>query len=219
MKLVSIRVARSIWLVPVNQLNPRGRYLLPAVSGVVERYHFAKPPDLKSLTESPVKVAFEAGVFAGTNGVPVTVQLTLHDDGLVAETRSSTDDSDAFLEDLLSWLEKEYDLPSYTDLGIRKIYASELYVQFQNPISVFSERFSAFADSIETGLGPNQPNPMHLAGLIFGSDPTNKQQSLVRIEREANIPFKENRYYSYAPIKTSEHLKLLELFEKKAKPD
>jgi hypothetical protein len=116
----------------------------------------------------------------------------------------------------LSWTAEKYQLPEYTELGVKRIYSSEGFVKFQKPLDVFNEKFSAFADSIKLGLGPNQKEPMELAALIFGSDPTGNRQSLLRIEREANTPFGENRYYSYAPLKTSEHLRLLELFEQKA---
>jgi hypothetical protein len=176
----------------------------------------SKPPAPESITATPLKVVFESGAFTNPDGVPIAVNLTLHDDGLVAETRSSTDDADLFLEDLLSWTAEKYQLPEYTELGVKRIYSSEGFVKFQKPLDVFNEKFSAFADSIKLGLGPNQKEPMELAALIFGSDPTGNRQSLLRIEREANTPFGENRYYSYAPLKTSEHLRLLELFEQKA---
>jgi hypothetical protein len=215
MKLQSIRVARSIWLVPFAHLNPRGRNLLSVVPAVVERYGFAKPPTLESLTTVPLKIVFESGAFLNPAGVPIAVNLTLHDDGLVADTRSSTDDADLFLEDLLSWAAEKYQLPLYSELGVRKIYASEITVSFRKTLDVFNEKFSAFVDAIKPGL-PGQKDPMELVAVIFGSDPAAGRQQLLRIEREVSIPFSENRYYSYAPIKTVEHLKLLESFEHKA---
>jgi hypothetical protein len=186
------------------------------VPAVVERYGFARPPPLESLSASPLKVVFELGTFKNPGGIPIAVNLTLHDDGLVAETRSSTDDTDLFLEDLLSWAAKKYQLIQYTELNVKRIYSSEVIVKLDKRLDVFNEKFSAFADAIKTGLAPSQKEPMELAAVIFGSDPTNNRQVLLRIEREVNIPFSENRYYSYAPLKTSEHLKLLELFEQKA---
>lgn len=215
MKLLSIRVARSIWLVPFAHLNPRGRNLLSVVPAVVERYGFVKPPTLESLTATPIKIVFESGAFLNPAGVPISVNLTLHDDGLVADTRSSTDDADLFLEDLLSWAAEKYQLPQYSELGVRKIYSSEITVSFQKTLDVFNEKFSAFVDAIKSGI-PGQRDPMELVAIIFGSDPAAGRQQLLRIEREVSTPFGENRYYSYAPIQTAEHLKLLELFEQKA---
>jgi hypothetical protein len=216
MRLLTVRVARSIWLIPFSHLNPRGRNILPALPAVVERYGFAKPPTPESITATPLKIVFEMGSFTNPQGVPTAVTLTLHDDGLVADTRSSTDDGDLFLADLLSWAAEEYQLADYKELGVKKVYSSEVFVKFQKPLDVFNEKFSTFADAIKSGLGPDQQEPMELVALIFGSDPANGRQSLLRIEREANAPFGENRYYSYAPIKTTRHLELLDLFEKKA---
>jgi len=216
MKLLSIRIARSIWLVQLTHLNPRGQYLVPAVSSIVNRYGFAKPPDPKSLTETPLKIAFELGSYVRSAGSPVAVNLTLHDDGLVAETRSSTDDADGFLHDLLTYVEREFSLPSYLEVGVKKIYASEIYFQLPKAPSVFNQKFSKFAKAISLGRNSDDLKPAEPVALIFGTDPAKGQQSLLRIEREVNVPFSEGRYYSFAPLRTSEHLQLIEAFEASA---
>ena len=151
--------------------------MLPAVSAIVERYRFTKAPDTSSLTTSPTKIVFEVGAFPGIEGFPVYVNLTVHDDGLVVETRSSTNDGDRFLEDLLSWMAKEYQLPVHAELGIRRIYVSELTISFESSISVFGEKFKTFSDSLKSGIGQNQSSPMNLVQLSFGTDPANGKQS------------------------------------------
>lgn len=217
MKLVSIQSARTVWLVPLNQINPRGRNILPLVIALIERYKFEKRPDAKSLTEVPTKIHFEVGSFVGADGYPIYVSLSVHDDGLVVETRSSTLDAERFLQDMFLWLAQDYQLPAASELSIRRRYMSEVIVQLDRPINVFNEKFAGFALSLESGLGENQSKPMSLVNLSFATDPgeTNQQQTL-RIERAGGTPFYENKFYSAAPIHTHEHLRLLERFEKAA---
>lgn len=217
MKLVSIESARAVWLVPLTQINPRGRNILSLVVALIERYRFEKRPDAKSLTELPTKIVFEAGSFVGEEGYPVYVSLTVHDDGLVVQTRSSTQDADRFLYDLFSWLSEDYQLPAVDELSIRRLYMSDVIVQFARPLHVFNERFSAFAQALSSGIGENQPKAMKLTNISFGIDPeeTNRQVAL-RIEHAINTPFRENKFYSSAPIHTHEHLALLEKFEQAA---
>lgn len=214
MKLLSVRTARSIWLLPLRDLNPHGRFLFPAIAGMVQRYGFAKAPEPQSVLASPLTVRFEGGAFVGKETVPRTVNLVLHDDGLVAEMRSCTEDCDLFLEDAFTWLSSEYRLPRFNELAIRRIYLSEISVQFESTLEIFNERFSRFADSLQAGLGPHQPKPMLLTHLNFGVDPaTGAPQPMLRIEREAGTTFDQNRYYSSATIPTDDHLKILRKFE------
>lgn len=214
MKLVSVESARAVWLVPLTEINPRGRNILPLVVALIERYKFEKRPDAKSLTEVPTKIVFDVGSFPGTEGYPVYVSLTVHDDGLVVETRSSTQDAERFLRDVFSWLAKDYQLPSIDELSIRRLYMSEVIVQFARPLQIFNEKFSRFAHSLESGLGESHRRPMKLTNISFAADPEEtKRQIALRIEHAANTPFRENKFYSSAPIHTHEHLALLERFE------
>ena len=50
------------------------------------------------------------GAFAPTAREPVLVDLLIYRDGVIADTRSSTADSHAFIADLLEWAETEFDL-------------------------------------------------------------------------------------------------------------
>lgn len=217
MKLLSVRSARSIWLMPFAYVNPRGQFLLPAAEAIVQRYRFSKGPDLDALTTSPAKLNFDAGAFTALDGSAILVNLTVHEDGIVVETRNSTSESDRFVEDLMTWISKEYHLPTHGELNPKRLYVSELAVRFEKPPAVFSERFEKFRAALTVGnqLSP-APRPMDLIQLNFGSDPASGAQSTLRIEREAGTPFNERRYYSYAQIQTEDHMRLLREFESAA---
>jgi hypothetical protein len=127
-------------------------------------------------------------------------------------------DAERFLRDMFSWLAKDYQLPSASDLSIRRLYMSEVIVQFERTPAVFSDKFMRFARPLESGLGENQPRPMKLMSLNFATDPAapNQQQAVLRIERAVGTPFQDNKFYSSAPVHTDEHLELLEKFEEAA---
>ena len=214
MKILAVNSARSIWLVSTLRLNPRGRSLVPAVVGLAERYKFSKLPPANSLATQPLDLKFEGGVFVASDETPLAVSLSILDDGMIAETRASTDESDKFLEDALSWASTEYGLPDYSELGIQRLYASELTVQLDLSANLFSQKFSGYTDRLRGGVSNNPRIPMELTALHFGPDPSlTKRVAPFKVERLANVPFDRKEYYSVAPVPTSEHIELLQAME------
>ncbi len=214
MKVLSVNSARSIWLVRVIRLNPRGRSLLPAIAGLAERYHFSKLPPAASLAMQPLDLKFENGVFVDSNGTPVAVNLSIFDDGLIAETRASTDEADRFLADVLSWASSEFGLPHYSELGVENLYSSELTVQLILS-GIFGRKFAGITAQLKQGVSNNPGVPMELTALHFGPDPArSKRVAPFKVERLINTPFERNEYYSAAPVPTSEHIELLRAIER-----
>lgn len=214
MKLLAVNSARAIWLVPTAFLNPRGRYLIPIAIELMGRYRFATTPDAKDLSTRPLEAKFENGSFNDASGNPIYASLSLHEDGLIAETRSSTDESERFLDEVLSALSTEYQLPHYKDLGVQRLYVSEVVVEMSMPANIFSNRLLPFVEKLRGGSSNNPGVPMDLIALAFGPDPTvTKKTASFRIERLVNSAFNENRYVCSAPLRTSEHLELLSALE------
>jgi len=77
--------------------------MVPVIVGLAERYKFSKLPQANSLTIQPLDLKFEGGAFVASDGAEVAVNLSILEDGMIAETRASTDESDRFLEDAVSW--------------------------------------------------------------------------------------------------------------------
>jgi hypothetical protein len=112
MKINSIGTAKTIWVVPLVDLNPRRRFLVPAAEALVRRYAFTKFPDAAAFVSDPPTYAFELGMFQSPIAGPIAVNLTVHGDGLVVENRAPTAAGDEFLVDALSWLSGEFGLPT-----------------------------------------------------------------------------------------------------------
>lgn len=213
MKLLAVRLARSIWLIPPYFLNPKGAYIRPSIEAFKERYKFEKSPyDTPGVIPNPQDGAkFENGVFVSENG-PVTISsLTIHGDGFVVDARSSTEDGNAFAEDALGWVAKEHSLPDPNKLPITKLFASELNISFDKDPKLFDPKLAPFFKDLSSAISSEESGKPNFLSFHFGTDPTiYKTQRTFRIDREVNIPHEQNRFYSFAPTRTDVHLKLLE---------
>jgi hypothetical protein len=215
MKLLSVITARTIWLIEARELNPRGRNLrYTLIPALTERYSFLKYPptdyDLHQETNEEGMI-FQGGNFKNAQGEDVMVNLTILDDGIVAETRSSTTDSDDFLLDSLQWASKELYLTYNPEMVLRKGYVSELTVLPENTLNkldLLEELATKLSSLVSASYG--LPVSYHMAGLMLAPDPTMKLiPASFQLERKLDKPFSENKYYSRAPLPTELHLQML----------
>jgi hypothetical protein len=188
-----------------------------ALAALGERYRFAKMPPASAYLNRPLELKFEGGSFDGADGKAIWVNVSIHDDGFIAETRASTIESDRFLTEALSWLSETYSLPQASELEIDRIYASELLVQLELPPSIFTERFQTFVRRMAQGTSNNPGVPMDFLGLYFGPDPTRaKRPAPFKMERLAGVAFNKKQYYTVAPVGTADHIEILEAMENAA---
>lgn len=190
----------------------------PVVAALIERYKFVKFPTAEELIAQRSH-KFEGGTFTGADKVEKVVDLTVHDDGLVIETRSSTKDCDLFAEEALTWVSTDFELPSHRELVVRRIYSSEVTVQFEREVSVFNSRFLDFVRHLRGDAERAKSESLELSHLNFSPDYGLQSRSQgLRIEREAGVPFASNSYYSALQATTESHLKILAEFESAACP-
>ena len=220
MKLLSIASARSVWLFPFQDLNPRGKALMPMLMPLVERYRFIKFPQKPEELVKVDHLEFNEGRYKTNEGNEILVSLKVYNDGLVVDSRSSTNDCEAFLHDLLTWAAKNYGFLPYDKVIRRKLYVSEVYVCMKNPLGHINPAIKTFTDKLanyDIGYGPF---PFEISGISFGNDPEKIQGKAMtfRLERAEGAPFTENRFFSVAPFPTETHLALLEQLEKVLTP-
>lgn len=216
MKILAIKSARVIWIIPTNYINPKGRNLNSAVEKMRERYSFVNitPPE-QLYGANKVNPNFEGGEFISKNGNPIEVSLTIHTDGLVADSRLSTNATEEFLVDIITWLSNEFGTVPADELAIRKLYVSEFYFAFDRTPKFFSPEVETLAKNASELIEDGKVGSYEFSGIVLGTDPGKSKNPLTfRIEREFDTAFNENRYYSAAPLETSEHIKLVENFEK-----
>ena len=217
MQLLNIGIARSIWLFDLNEMNPRGKSIVPdALVWLGEKYHFQTFPKSPMDVDKETKgFLFRTGEFQTEEG-SFNVNLSMYTDGFVAETWSSTERTDAFLDELLRSVANKFDLPYNADLVKVKRYISEVNFRLDKPLGNINPRITRFCETLNGIFARHHLRPFELTGMIFAPDvvSTSYQPPGFMIERKQGAAFSENRFWSKAPFTTKEHLVAIEEFEK-----
>src|SRR5216684_3592929 len=110
MKLLGTTLARAIWVIDMQQLNPNGRSLMDLFQAMGKRYRFSKfPQHLLDYNEEKA-LAFLSGTFLKSPTEDVRVGLTIYTNGITGDSISSTENSEAFLQDMAQWAATEHNL-------------------------------------------------------------------------------------------------------------
>ena len=213
MKLLAIQTSSVTNLfIAGNAGQPQN--LFRTANAVIDRYKFQVRPTTEELVSD--KVTFGHGEFGGVS----IGALEVYSDGIIVRNRSTTDIIDAFIEDLLSFLQAETDFAYIESHNIDKTYMSELFVEvspkvlkvlevFRNPINEIS---------VELSKSGNRSYPMmQPAGFVFsGADTAEDANKFLpfRLERRFGTDFDKNIFISSAPVPTSVHLSVLENIER-----
>jgi len=220
MQLLNVLIARSIWLFPVLDINPRGRAIdSDLIDWLKATYHFQKypsspldfDPETKTLTFTAGK--FKSGYVTDETEQYIAVDLLIYTDGVVANTRSSTKDSDRFLDEAIRAAVKELNLV-YPQHIRKKLYYSEMDVRLDRPMASLNPKLEKLAGTISSLRGDTNAIAFEFSGVSFLPDPNAQATvSAFSVERKVNTEWSENRYYSRAPLQTDAHLRVLEEFE------
>lgn len=212
MKLLSVQRARSIWLVNLVDLNPRGRNILSLIAPVIAKYKFIQFPAKPEELDLSKGINFVGGSFQKDPLNDIAIDLTIFNDGFIADTRSSTEDSDSFLDDFLSWIAEEFGLVPYKKILRSKAYFNELWVKTDKSLNALNPKLEKFGKRLTSLIAGHDHHPIlfETYGISFWTNPTiTFPPGPFKFERAENTPFSENRYYSAAPLQTNVHLEML----------
>lgn len=215
MELLNIIRARAIWLIYIQDINPHGKNINAyIIDWLRNKYKFLKCPSSIHERNEGGALVFSDGEFKSKTGSNISVDLAIYNDGFIADTRSSTKDTELFIEDALYSLVKDFGLFYKPDMLRKKLYVSELTLRTDRQLNNINPRMQAFVRKIISMIGTDDPGLMELSSLSFWWDfRSSNGQSHFQFERAAGIPFSERRYYSRAPLHTEDHLSLLNEFE------
>lgn len=220
MKLLHVKQARSIWLFDVADLNPSGADLMEdLIDFIKERYEFANASDYKELISKAGagkqdSLSFQRGSFQFSDDSFIEVSsLAVHNDGIVADTVASTEVSDQFAKDLLVSVAEAFDLPYEPSMIRARLYSSTLVVQSEIDLRTTLPGLSGVAASMSEAL-VDPLRPFQPAGLAFWTDPNdNGAHKTFTFVPQVGRLLSERRYFSEAPLQTSEHLRMLSELE------
>ncbi len=213
MKLKSVEQARAIWFYQAADVNPTGKFWIPMLPDLVTRYKFSDLPNVTEAIKNKTGLIFGQGAFNHPTLGEINLDIALYNDAIFADTRTSTDASEHFLDDFHKWMESAGFAPP---AHIRKHFLSRIFVEMETELKYLNPKLEEFArlltaKSKRADLGNIN---FGLSGLLFT---TQQASGLVpppfKFERADNVPFSQNRYFSLSGLRTSEHLELLEKLE------
>jgi hypothetical protein len=193
-------------------LNPRGKALgTDLIEWLKDFYRFEKGPESVNDLEPDTKAMyFAGGQYRIREEIFISVDLRIYNDGFVADTRSSTANTDLFLADVLESATKEFSLPYKPESIRKKLYLSELVVRTDKSLAVLNPKLAEFAEQLAAIT--QTKSLIEFCGIGFWSD-ADPAKSSFRFERKWGAEFSENRYYSRAPLPTSKHHEMLDKLE------
>lgn len=222
MKLENIILGRAIRIVRIIG-RPGGFYLHDLNQAMVERYGFVKVPTKLEEFDETKGVTYQHGKFsiktADASREIVIGSFQVYSNGLIADTSSSTDHADQFLDDVIAWAGKTYGITIPDNQKIENIYLSNLEVSTIKPLPVYIPSASILVEDISRYLNQYglKHEPYEATGFMLHFDKTLSPNSFLTnftLARREGVPFAAGLYFSSAPLKTTDHIALLEKLEK-----
>jgi hypothetical protein len=192
---------------------------------VKEKYEFRQAPSVQELSmPSPPPSNFFFGKMRRGNrsvtieSFQITYLISLAT-ALTVNMRTSTDDADFFLADLTNWARENYSV----DIApvFPSVYRSQLEVAVDKSLSrqlAFLQALgAAISEQVKSYGFADCPN-YEPTGFSMHFDATRRAESPTlaipfSFERRIAAPFAQNKYFSQAPLKTSDHERILRLLE------
>jgi hypothetical protein len=202
----------------------KARLLDPVVSefqgAIKRRYHFDVGPQVNQ--QAGLMAGFQSGRLSRKGrSIPIDQLNITYIDARVTSigvlTKRSTDDGVAFLDDLMTWAKRKYRLDVTETFPT--FYHSQLEVVFDVPLNKGFPNLQSLGQTVQRlltkyGIDGPEYEPTSITMFI---DTLNKQPPVptpFAIERRVGSRFSENKFYSQAPLTTSDHLVVLKQFEK-----
>jgi hypothetical protein len=175
------------------------------------KYQFTVVPKPEDLWRAPdYKAEFKHGRL-GTNIIDT---FALFHDGFVLDTSTSTEDAELCLNDLMQWFKAK--VPAL-ERAEKPFYLSQLEVSLN--LGGFGKLLDVIGNQIFQQLTKYElvgVGPYALSTLQLAQDPLGKvgpNLSVFSIERRLNVPYADNIFFAQAPLRTRDHISLLQTLE------
>jgi hypothetical protein len=208
-------LARAIAFVEVQELNPRGKAYYPDIAAaLVRRFNFqAYPTKLEDFDETK-GIEFKDGKFS--DGTLERVQLFTH--GIVVDTRVSTEVSAALLHETLLWAKSELGLHYEESMVKRRAFVSQVTFESNLKLGKLNPVLGKVGSLVSSKLSSSMGQLVNYepTGIILNLDQsaTKLSPGFFTLERRAEVPFSDNKYFSSAPLPTQDHISILQEVEK-----
>jgi len=227
MKIQSILMGQA--LRSIRASNAGNVYLLDAVKGLKDRYGFIQFPTTLQEYDASKGVTFLHGKFTSQRPLTTTGLVSqnlvidrfqIYTNGVLAETKAFAEDADLFLDDVLEWAKERFGLVFNEIPPIRKAYLSQLEVVLNINLNNYSRDISPFSKRIEDfleGYGQKESS-FEVSNISLHCDTTQfpvLAPTAFIVERKVQTPYSSQTYVTSAPLKTADHIKILESLERR----
>ena len=212
MELVAITLARVTTLLQLQTWDPYGRTsTVDALQMLAAAFTFSKYP--KSLAEIDIQKGIE--LVDGRMRDIVIDKITIYVNGFIVDTRSSTENSEAIVATILKSIHSAFGAvisPERKTFTSQVIFRSDITLLALQP-PILKDVSMRLTDTTSADL--KHPFSFEPTGVIINADLSQSKipPSPLTIERLADTPFSERLFSSTAPLRTNEHLEVLEQFE------
>ncbi|HEV7601762.1 MAG TPA: hypothetical protein VGO49_16095 [Bradyrhizobium sp.] len=183
---------------------------VPLIRAMQDRYGFVQVPQKVAELDFNAGVNFLQGYFKDI----VIDKFQVYNNGLLCEAAADNEVCAEFLDEVLTWASKEFNLPLKPRM---KAFQSKIEAFSTKDIGRTFANFNevgALITRLLEGYGLNAP-PYVIWGLALQHEPQKDVPSNPSFEfaRRAEQPFDSGIYYSSAPLRTQDHLQVLNLLE------
>jgi hypothetical protein len=228
MKLISTHSANVVLRIPMDDVKPLGPFSPQSVlNAITNKYGLTGGPAVPQLQLGPgtAEVVPRVVLVNGTanfDGRAVGIQqIQISPDfTTLVVSVGNTDDGDLIADEILAMLDADFSFRGAKQQALRN-YGSSVVVQFDRGLETYIDALTKIQDLATKVIGEslNLSQPLKIERLTFAFDPT--QLPAVKgpvggllIERRVGQSYAENRYFSGAPVRTKDHVKLLEDIER-----
>ncbi len=175
MELLAVALARVASFLEVQALDPLGKTsTLDAFRDIGSRYSFAKVPHTLAEIDFQKGIELQAG---NCNGIHVD-KLTVYSGGIAVDTRSSTDECEKVLQDLLALVKEAF---GATVMAGRKTFASQLIFRGEMRLTMLHPVLHMAMDRLADRVWRNLKHPYVLPHGHNGSRPRPSKDRAVGI--------------------------------------
>lgn len=220
MHVVSLLSGRVLWSLNTEELRPlSGLNVQRFVDEVLAHYSFLNFGDVSRAfgpnSDSPMQ--FDTGSVSIDNEDINIIKMEFYSDGILVECHH-TNDAVKVLNEFLGWAEDNFGLrrPCY---GGTFQYLSQMVLDFEKDVEAGFGKFSPVQRTFDRFLGETYSTKPVSSMARFDLDvekstcPADIGFPKLVLERRANIPYSQNRFFCQVGLPTAQSLEVLRVFE------
>lgn len=217
MKLSKYMVSSVIRLFKEERSDSQNKFYIGDFANAIrDRYKFLQSP--VKIEEFNLKsgVEFIHGIFKEDQ---VIGKFKIYNNGIYCEAMLPTEIISEFVDDVFDWARNDFGMTIKDADAPSQIFVSNVEVECHTSLAQALGKFSSINDKITALLASyGQEVPTFEATHVTFHCDTLKiegvRPTMFSFERRAEQPFDAEMYYSSAPLKSKDHLKILDVLEK-----